>query len=44
MWLSMGTMNIIEWCMFSGGCPSSKEPAMMQSCIDIVGKSGGNAT
>ncbi len=44
MWLRMGMMNIIEWCMFSGGCLSSEEHAMMQSCIDIVGKGGGNAT
>jgi hypothetical protein len=44
MWLRMGMMNIIEWCMFSGGCLSSKEHAMLQSCIDIVGKGGGNAT
>jgi hypothetical protein len=37
-------MNIIEWCMFSVGCPSKKEHATMQSYIKIVGKESGNAT
>jgi hypothetical protein len=36
-------MSIIKWCMFSGGCPSRKEHAMMQSCIEVVGKESGNA-
>jgi len=36
-------MSIIEWCMFSGGCPSRKEHKMMQSCIKVVGKENGNA-
>jgi len=40
----MGMMNTIEWCMFSGGCLSSKKHAMMPSCIDIVGKGGENVT
>jgi len=30
--------------MFSGGCPSRKEHAMMQNCFEIVGKESGNAT
>jgi hypothetical protein len=37
-------MNIIEWCMFNGGCPSRKEHTMMHICIKIVGKESGNAT
>jgi len=36
-------MNIIEWCMFSGGCPSRKEHKTMQSCIEVIGKESGNA-
>jgi hypothetical protein len=37
-------MNIIEWCMFSGGCFSRKEHAMMWNYIKIVGRESGNAT
>jgi hypothetical protein len=40
----MGMMSIIEWCIFSDGCPSRKEHVMMQSYIEIVGKESGNAT
>ncbi len=31
-------MSIIEWCMFSGGCPSRKEHAMMKSCLKLLGR------
>ncbi len=40
----MEIMSIIEWCMFSGGCPSKKEHVAMQICIKIVGKESGNVT
>jgi len=44
MWSKMRMMNIIKWCMFSGGCLSRKEHTIMQSCIKVVGKESGNAT
>jgi len=34
----MGMINIIEWYIFNGRCPSRKEHAMMQNCSKLLGR------